>query len=282
MNTTSTLNSLFPDELKLSLWMLPPTGGPQKASPGIEMGHHQPVVHLRADCGGCLPPDEPERKSLRPRAAYLPLGADGAGFLLHRGGIHVLLLTQVGIIAPTLSDHTSVTEWAILTLFHQHDHLPLSSLRLFHHPHLYKHFHKQHHEWTAPIGVVATYAHPLEHVVGGHVQSLQGSVPGHLAVTNQSICPPPLLQLSNLLPVVIGPVILGSHISTTSMWYCVALISTTISHCGYHLPFLPSPEFHDFHHLRCVHLCIPFINFYFYISVCISWNQDNRLKIWDL
>ncbi|XP_034539120.1 fatty acid hydroxylase domain-containing protein 2 [Notolabrus celidotus] len=94
------------------------------------------------------------------------------------------------------------------------------SHRLFHSPSLYKRFHKQHHEWTAPIGIVATYAHPLEHM------------------------------LSNTLPVVIGPVILGSHISTTSMWYCLALVSTTISHCGYHLPFLPSPEFHDFHHLR--------------------------------
>lgn len=57
-------------------------------------------------------------------------------------------------------------------------------------------------------------------------------------------------QFSNLLPVVIGPVILGSHVSTTCMWYCLALVSTTISHCGYHLPFLPSPEFHDFHHLK--------------------------------
>lgn len=94
------------------------------------------------------------------------------------------------------------------------------SHRLFHYPSLYKHYHKQHHEWTAPIGVVSIYAHPLEHVI------------------------------SNLLPVVSGPVLLGSHLSTTSLWYCVALVSTTISHCGYHLPFLPSPEFHDFHHLR--------------------------------
>lgn len=53
-----------------------------------------------------------------------------------------------------------------------------------------------------------------------------------------------------MLPVALGPVVLASHLTTTSLWLCMALISTTISHCGYHLPFLPSPEFHDFHHLR--------------------------------
>ncbi|XP_034462377.1 fatty acid hydroxylase domain-containing protein 2 [Hippoglossus hippoglossus] len=94
------------------------------------------------------------------------------------------------------------------------------SHRLFHHPSLYKHYHKQHHEWTAPIGIVCIYAHPLEHVI------------------------------ANMLPVVLGPMILGSHVTTTSLWYCLVLLSTTISHCGYHLPFLPSPEFHDFHHLK--------------------------------
>lgn len=62
----------------------------------------------------------------------------------------------------------------LLTPSHRHKRSPSSFLRLFHHPNLYKRFHKQHHEWTAPIGVVATYAHPLEHVVGGHF--LQGSV----------------------------------------------------------------------------------------------------------
>ncbi|KAJ8344609.1 hypothetical protein AAFF_G00222130, partial [Aldrovandia affinis] len=39
------------------------------------------------------------------------------------------------------------------------------SHRLFHHPTLYKHIHKIHHEWTAPIGVISLYTHPVEHVV---------------------------------------------------------------------------------------------------------------------
>ncbi|NXN93863.1 FXDC2 protein, partial [Rhinopomastus cyanomelas] len=92
--------------------------------------------------------------------------------------------------------------------------------RLVHHPLLYKNVHKKHHEWTAPIGVVSIYAHPLEHI------------------------------LSNTLPVMTGPMVMGSHIVSIATWFSLALITTSISHCGYHLPFLPSPEFHDFHHLK--------------------------------
>uniref|UniRef100_F7C783 Fatty acid hydroxylase domain containing 2 n=1 Tax=Ornithorhynchus anatinus TaxID=9258 RepID=F7C783_ORNAN len=94
------------------------------------------------------------------------------------------------------------------------------SHRLIHHPLLYKHIHKRHHEWTAPIGVVSLYAHPVEHV------------------------------LSNMLPVILGPLVMNSHLSSITVWFSLALIVTTISHCGYHLPFLPSPEFHDYHHLK--------------------------------
>ncbi|XP_062909177.1 fatty acid hydroxylase domain-containing protein 2 isoform X2 [Mobula hypostoma] len=94
------------------------------------------------------------------------------------------------------------------------------SHRLFHHPTLYKHIHKKHHEWTAPIGVIALYAHPVEYV------------------------------FSNMLPPMIGPILLRSHVATMMLWFSLALLISTISHCGYHLPLIPSPEFHDFHHLR--------------------------------
>jgi len=80
-----------------------------------------------------------------------------------------------------------------------------------------------HHEWTAPVGVTSIYAHPIEHV------------------------------FSNMLPPVAGPLLMGSHFATALLFFVLALGSTTISHCGYHFPFLPSPEAHDFHHQKLVH-----------------------------
>nr|XP_016850569.1 PREDICTED: fatty acid hydroxylase domain-containing protein 2 isoform X2 [Anolis carolinensis] len=114
--------------------------------------------------------------------------------------------------------HWFLLEVAIFTLVEEI--LFYYSHRLVHHPFLYKHIHKKHHEWTAPIGIISVYAHPVEHVV------------------------------SNMLPAIAGPVLLGSHVTSTTVWLCLALLASSVSHCGYHLPFLPSPEFHDFHHLK--------------------------------
>ncbi|XP_006815583.1 fatty acid hydroxylase domain-containing protein 2-like [Saccoglossus kowalevskii] len=94
------------------------------------------------------------------------------------------------------------------------------SHRLFHHPYIYKRVHKKHHEWTAPIGLVAVYAHPIEHV------------------------------LCNIIPVFSGSLIFGSHLLSVWLWLFVAMWGTTIHHSGYHFPLLLSSEFHDFHHLK--------------------------------
>jgi len=96
------------------------------------------------------------------------------------------------------------------------------SHRLGHHPRLYKHIHKIHHEWTAPISIIGIYNHWLEHIV------------------------------SNILPVTLGPLIMGSHMGSLVMWTCIVITSTQISHGGYHLPLLPSPEAHDYHHLKFI------------------------------
>ncbi|KAK6018772.1 fatty acid hydroxylase family protein [Ostertagia ostertagi] len=37
------------------------------------------------------------------------------------------------------------------------------SHRLFHHPKIYKHVHKIHHEWTTPVSITSIYCHPIEH-----------------------------------------------------------------------------------------------------------------------
>ncbi|KAI8798362.1 fatty acid hydroxylase domain-containing protein 2 [Biomphalaria glabrata] len=94
------------------------------------------------------------------------------------------------------------------------------SHRLLHHPRLYKYIHKKHHEWTAPVGIVSIYAHPVEHV------------------------------FANLVPPGLGPILMGSHLFTAWLFWAIAIVSTTIDHSGYRLPVFLSPDFHDFHHLK--------------------------------
>jgi len=94
------------------------------------------------------------------------------------------------------------------------------SHRLLHHPRFYKYIHKIHHEWTAPIGIVSIYCHPIEFIV------------------------------SNIGPLILGVLVSNCHLATAWFWFSIAILQTTISHSGYHFPLLPSPEAHDFHHLK--------------------------------
>jgi methylsterol monooxygenase len=102
--------------------------------------------------------------------------------------------------------------------------------RFLHWGSLYKNIHKLHHEYSAPFGIAAEYAHPLETIILG-------------------------------LGFFIGP--LGwvyatgdLHYVTVAAWLALRLVQTVDSHSGYDfpwslhhfLPFWAGAEFHDFHH----------------------------------
>jgi len=97
--------------------------------------------------------------------------------------------------------------------------------RLLHWGPLYKHIHKKHHDYAAPIGIAAEYAHPVESVVLG-------------------------------LGTLVGPMLLTRHLFTLWVWLLVRLYQTVEAHSGYTFPWNPTrfipfwggAIFHDFHH----------------------------------
>ena len=92
--------------------------------------------------------------------------------------------------------------------------------RLAHHPKLYKHVHKLHHTWQAPVAAAAAYAHPIEHMT------------------------------VNAGPLLISAALTCSHVVSLYFWLASVVYITLYDHSGYHMPFAPSPQHHDYHHLK--------------------------------
>jgi len=92
-----------------------------------------------------------------------------------------------------------------------------------HHPRLYPHVHKVHHEFTYPCALECIYFHPIESVL-------------------------------NFGVVASGPLLLGSHVTLFYLFIVIGVANVLIHHCGHEVP-LDSPPFfgsmthqHDYHH----------------------------------
>ena len=90
--------------------------------------------------------------------------------------------------------------------------------RILHHPMMYSSVHKMHHAFSSPCAMSAIFCSPVEHLI------------------------------ANQIPIQLGPLILGSHLSTALLWYAIATVNTCISHSGYSFDFFSSAQFHDYHH----------------------------------
>ncbi|OQR86149.1 hypothetical protein ACHHYP_10941 [Achlya hypogyna] len=134
-------------------------------------------------------------------------------------------LRLLGFSAAMPLPKATTIAWQCLVSFILEDFYFYWIHRFLHWKKIYKYVHKVHHEYAAPFGIAAEYAHPIETMFLG-------------------------------IGTFLGPLLLTRHLLTLWVWLAVRLYETVDDHSGYELPFALSayipfwggPVHHDFHH----------------------------------
>jgi sterol desaturase/sphingolipid hydroxylase (fatty acid hydroxylase superfamily) len=137
---------------------------------------------------------------------------------LFLGGFHMAFLVSDKIQHDIMADFPNsqtVLCHSLVFFFVTEAHFYYSHRLLHENKYLYAKIHKLHHTWPAPVALVATFAHPLEHIVG------------------------------NLGSVAAGPMVCGSHPIVGLAWMLLAQIHTYSVHSGY---WGDDMGMHDLHH----------------------------------
>ncbi|TXG62699.1 hypothetical protein EZV62_009693 [Acer yangbiense] len=149
-------------------------------------------------------------------------------FLLVAGPLQIIacpIIKMIGIRTSLPLPSKWEMFWQILAYFIVEDYFSYWIHRWLHTKRGYEKIHHVHHEYTAPFGFAAHYAHWAELLILG-------------------------------LPSFLGPVFVPGHIITYWLWFILRHIELIETHGGYEFPWSPSryipfyggSEFHDYHH----------------------------------
>lgn len=167
----------------------------------------------------------PQMLTDTPASTSEPLSPDKASDEVEQGWAGL----RFGGPLPSLMTHV----WQVFVGYAGYDMMFYWTHRLMHHPRLYKHCHKQHHEYHTPIGLAATH----QHIIEGIIQLFNWYVP---------------IACAGWLNKKHG----GLHVSTLFCYNSFRWIETVDAHCGYEFPFSPfhiapmclGARGHDYHH----------------------------------